>query len=832
MITVQPGTSQLAAAAAGSTAADVVGLTIVDYQISSFNDFRYFNASNFAAPLTPDAIKNINFNSVTWDGEKFIAVGDRSTVILGTPDQEDEVFIDLANQNPLVTGINSDQVGTTVLNNAFALAMNIVAISTSAPTDPAITIDGNRWFETDTGLLYEWQNGAWVVIGPTVTQAALPIGTAIVFTGPVINGTQVSQTLYTSRYTDIASSRIYVKGFSGIEFSPLSADGKTPLFGKHGIPSANWKVSLALPEFQYQVDPNTLDYNTFTVGTQIEKVGKFAKFTWKYARGSGRSYNLTYNSVAVNRTTMQLANPLTMSYDSASGLTLETQQGKLVGIPSNTELTYYDPSGNKFVTKTTQIIKTGTTTLALPTNVGINAGYTFLPTIAIADLITNFNADLVEANRKGFTELAAEIVNSIYILNQLVYYGFTYLDIFAVATNPVTTTPYYEIGGQLDHLSKDIPDLIPGTSYPGVQVTGQAFNDPSVALTKEYYSGGTITGVTGTTMLNLDTIVTSDYADKELGTRPDDILIYGGQFIDNYSSHSPEELVPGQMSDSLQMTVFTAKPFTGNNLPDYSNVLAYKIFTDDVNPTVYYRITGANTAVTIAALEYTDHVIHISDITRLPDPDPITNKPGSVWLNGERINYFSRVVPALFTANATFVANSVISSSLVIEMGNVFGSNLNLGLSNIAIVGSQLITANIGKESGYTVTGVFYANNSILVTVPANTRGTVIARREPIDFYPPLLNPRPGQLADLRRGAKRTSIPLEHPAGSIITDASPEQEIARDTILAIASDLTVNNLLVSRVNEFGNTQANTSVYQSAITSLVPQGKLWLDLGTS
>jgi hypothetical protein len=75
-------------------------------------------------------------------------------------------------------------------------------------------------------------------------------------------------------------------------------------------------------------------------------------------------------------------------------------------------------------------------------------------------------------------------------------------------------------------------------------------------------------------------------------------------------------------------------------------------------------------------------------------------------------------------------------------------------------------------------------------------------------------------LTDIRRGAARTSIPLAHPVGSIITDASAEQIITRDTVLSITQDLEVNN------GFSGN--ANTVTYQSTIISSVPQGTIWLE----
>jgi hypothetical protein len=723
-VTVQIGTSALAS--------DVIGLSVIDHEINVFNNFRYFDASNFAAPLTPAALVGINLGSVTWDGEKFVAVGDNSTVIWGIPGAQDEAFIELTNQDPTVK---------------------------------------------------------------VVTTSFIPAGTALTFTGgPITEGNEVriTKTLYTSRDTVIGSSKIYLAGFA------YPATGWTSVtYGKKTIIGANWRVNgTGIPDLAI-----------------VKSVGKFAKFTWKYARGSGRNFNLRYNSITVNTTTVQLSTPIYIGYNSVSNETSfggVAVAGPILGLPSNALLTYYDLNGNKFTTRTTQILRRDTTTIALESNAGIGKGYLFLPDVYVADLIDNFTADYTRVLADGFTDLADEITSTLVVLRALYNYGITIIQVFGNQAK-VLLTPFYEIAGQLNHLSKDIPDLIPGTSYPGVQVIGQAY---------------TATG--SNSMLSLDTIMSSDYTDAELGTRPDDILVSGGQFIDNYASHNPEELVPGQVFDSLQMTVFTAKPFDANNQPDFGNIIAYRMFTDDKKPTVYYRITAANTAVMVDNVDYLATYINVSDITRLPDPNQVQNKPGSVWINGERINYFSRYVPAIFKANTTVVGNILAASSLTIDLNSIFG-NLNIGLANVSLVGSQIITANISRATNVVVTGYSLINNTITVNLPqAVGRRSVIAQGEEINFFPAINIPRPGALRDLRRGAARTSIPLLHLGGSLVTDASPSQEIGRDTILTITGDLTVNNGLAANI-EAG--QANTSVYQSAIVSSVPQAKQWLDLGT-
>ena len=81
----------------------------------------------------------------------------------------------------------------------------------------------------------------------------------------------------------------------------------------------------------------------------------------------------------------------------------------------------------------------------------------------------------------------------------------------------------------------DLPLLIDGIDYPGVQVRGEDFV-PNFALDVEYRS---------------------NFADIYLGTRPTDINIDGGGFLGEFEGHAPQELVNGAVYDTLDLRVFT-----------------------------------------------------------------------------------------------------------------------------------------------------------------------------------------------------------------------------------------------------------------------------------
>jgi hypothetical protein len=82
----------------------------------------------------------------------------------------------------------------------------------------------------------------------------------------------------------------------------------------------------------------------------------------------------------------------------------------------------------------------------------------------------------------------------------------------------------------------ELPLLIDGVDYPGVQVYGDYFLGDPLAVDAEY---------------------TSEFTDATLGTLPTDINVDGGEFIGLYEGHAPEELVNGAEFDTLDMRVYT-----------------------------------------------------------------------------------------------------------------------------------------------------------------------------------------------------------------------------------------------------------------------------------
>lgn len=173
-----------------------------------------------------------------------------------------------------------------------------------------------------------------------------------------------------------------------------------------------------------------------------------------------------------------------------------------------------------------------------------------------------------------------------------------------------------------------LTQYISGIEYPGVKVQGLPF-----------------TANLGDQSL-MDSMIQSRFIDTGLGTRPEDINIDGGAFIDEYSSHAPEEFVPGYIHDSLDVIVTTAEVASISNSTIISDggTYSYRQFVDIREDYSFYRVGSINQSFLLAPLAPTDRIIQLVDSSRLPAADIDRSKPGVVFIGGEKISYWENVV--------------------------------------------------------------------------------------------------------------------------------------------------------------------------------------------
>jgi len=244
---------------------------------------------------------------------------------------------------------------------------------------------------------------------------------------------------------------------------------------------------------------------------------------------------------------------------------------------------------------------------------------------------------------------------------------------------------------------------------------------PKAASISEIIAGGTanvkITNLTIDTLL--DSNIASFYKDTALGTRPEDINIVGGAYVDAYNSHAPEELIPGRVFDALEIRVFT------NNA---SNTATYgfREFQPMRGNIEFYRISANATTTLSANLNITDTDIFVTDASILPDPGASVGIPGEVYVNGELIHYYQKYDSAKLASADSWAPNTKFAvDSLIAHSGNTY-----------------LVLANV------------YANATTYIN-SANVK----------QVYP-------NTLSQLRRGVDGTGSANIHLAGTRVSDGS------------------------------------------------------------
>jgi hypothetical protein len=197
-----------------------------------------------------------------------------------------------------------------------------------------------------------------------------------------------------------------------------------------------------------------------------------------------------------------------------------------------------------------------------------------------------------------------------------------------------------------------------------------------------------------------------------LGFAPEDLITYGGEFVDTYHSRAPEELVPGIVFDTLDMRIYT-------KIDANANVIAYRVFNNMLGDTGYLRISSANATALTSQLTINDSEIYVADASKLSAPDKLTATPGVIFINGERItyyrNYSSEVVT--WTASTNFVVDSILNYGNVITFSSPITANRGEYIAQANVGANAIVTANVVNS---TTVPVYYATATAF-SLGANT---------------------------------------------------------------------------------------------------------------
>jgi hypothetical protein len=200
-----------------------------------------------------------------------------------------------------------------------------------------------------------------------------------------------------------------------------------------------------------------------------------------------------------------------------------------------------------------------------------------------------------------------------------------------------------------------------GLEYPGVKIDGNTFT-------------GNI----------FDSSIQSFYGNT-LGVNPYDINIDGGSYVTTFSSHAPEELIPGYMRDSLNLTVYD------------TGAIAFREFKNLSGNLNFYRIASANITTLSSNLNLTDSDIYVVNASILPLPNTGQNTPGIVFINGEKITYWRNYAlepKTAWSSNVVVTTNTLITynGNIYLTTGNVYAAYFANILSNVTQVAANTLS--------------------------------------------------------------------------------------------------------------------------------------------
>ena len=118
------------------------------------------------------------------------------------------------------------------------------------------------------------------------------------------------------------------------------------------------------------------------------------------------------------------------------------------------------------------------------------------------------------------------------------------------------------------------------------------------------------------------------------------VYVNGIPLTARYDFEILDDLRTIQISDSIAVSETDEILITTVNPPSYgSQILGFRVFNDIFDRHHFKRLSAFHSTTLAQPLHYTDSVIYVTDASKLIPPNPLTNKPGVVLIDGERIEF-------------------------------------------------------------------------------------------------------------------------------------------------------------------------------------------------
>jgi hypothetical protein len=288
----------------------------------------------------------------------------------------------------------------------------------------------------------------------------------------------------------------------------------------------------------------------------------------------------------------------------------------------------------------------------------------------------------------------------------------------------------------------DLALLVSGVDYPGVQVAAPGF-DRNTGFDVGNYDINPFDNISygpeGQPTYDpaiLDAIYESEFTDPYLGTLPapayggnppttgpNPIIVDGGEFVDTYSSHAPEELVPGAIYDTLDMRVFTTPGADwegqGHGFPLssrrylYDSTISSYSFADLLDYTAFVAVFDVTNGVALTQTEYTVDWVNytIEIISGVTDGDTIGVYVASV---GGGNQLYSN----------TYVGNT-IGNTIIVPIQYSLINDFAIFANGIQVTGYTFAPTADGFSTAVLLPSVYTSSDRVVLTaLGTNPTGT------------------------------------------------------------------------------------------------------------
>lgn len=396
-------------------------------------------------------------------------------------------------------------------------------------------------------------------------------------------------------------------------FNPI---GKSKPFESNVLVKNNQKILVPAGVEYFDLDTSQIEYPLRDYKYEPGTVNATDLVVYKneVPLQLGRDYNINFNYQGISYTIVKESAEVTSDVGYQNGDVLELVGGDigLFGSSARLEVTRVNPLGKIILV---EVVEPGSYLDPLPNPIQLSGG---------SGLGATLNCDFVLQNDRPRMSIVPTpgTYNSGDKLTVVIN---VQADYFINDNNQITFTDTYANGTNFEIISFYNHNVL------GIERTVDSFT-PNVVLSEGVREFFELTGKLGGIYRLRSPALSGDYV---WVIKNGDLLMNNVDYYleDDYRTIKLRDYLT--TSDTLQLIVFTNTVVTDN--------FGFMQFKDMLNRVHYKRLNLAKTTQLSRGLSQYDKEIEVVDASVLDKPNPALNLPGIIEINGERIEYFTRV---------------------------------------------------------------------------------------------------------------------------------------------------------------------------------------------